>query len=52
MNTALIEIALVYAAFHVGHSHAIYRHESRRNGFMRIWVSIPGPWGTRISKRI
>ena len=50
--TALIEIALVYLAFHAGHSHAIYRHESKRNRFMRVWISIPGPWGSRISKRI
>jgi hypothetical protein len=49
--TALIIIALIYAAFHLGHSHARYRY-SRGSVLRRVWVSLPGPFGTRISKRL
>lgn len=61
MITVLILIALVYLAFHVGHSHANYRH-GRAHGRRGIslywhvgrgpWVSIPGPFGTRIGHKL
>jgi hypothetical protein len=48
----LIIIGLVYLAFHAGHSHAKYRHYRRYPWYRRIWVSVPGPFGTRIGKRV
>lgn len=51
MTAVLIVIGLIYLAFHLGHSHARYR-QARGRRFMRIWVSIPGPFGSRISKRL
>jgi hypothetical protein len=51
MHIVIIAL-LIYVAFHLGHSHARYRQASRRGFFRRIWISIPGPFGTRISKRI
>ena len=48
----LIIIALIYVAFHFGHSHAKYRAARRHPWYRRIWISIPGPFGTRISKRL
>jgi hypothetical protein len=48
----LIVIFLIYLAFHAGHSHAKYRANRHRGILSRIWVSIPGPFGTRISKRL
>ena len=61
--TALIIIAAVaaYAAFHAGHSVASYRH-GRARGRRGInlywssvrgpWISVPGPFGTRIGHRL
>ena len=43
---ALIIIVLACAAFHGGHYHA-----NRRRG-LSVWVSMRGPFGTRISKRL
>lgn len=48
----LIIAALIYLAFHVGHAHAKYRAYHKHNRLFRIWLSIPGPFGTRISKRL
>jgi hypothetical protein len=48
----LIIAAIVYFAFHLGHSHAKYRHYRRYPWYKRIWVSLPGPFNTRIGKRI
>lgn len=45
MLAALIILAVVYLAFH----HRSYR-KRRRHG-LSVWASIPGPFGTRISKR-
>lgn len=63
MVAAVIVLAAVaYLAFHLGHGHANYRHHrahGRRgvsvywNSAMRgPWVSIPGPFGTRIGHRL
>lgn len=48
----LILIGAVYLAFHAGHAHAKYRHYRHYPFYKRIWVSIPGPFGTRIGKRV
>lgn len=47
MHLALIVVIAVvlYAVFH-GHHYA----KRRRHG-LSVWASIPGPFGTRISKR-
>jgi hypothetical protein len=43
----IIVIAVLYAAHHGKHVHRnYYRHR------MSLWVSLRGPWGTRISKRL
>ena len=41
----LILLAVLYAVFHHGH----YRRH-RRSG-LSVWVSMRGPWNTRISRR-
>ena len=62
MITVIIVIAVVaYLAFHAGHGHANYRH-ARRGGYGRRpslyigargpWLTIPGPFGTRIGHRL
>lgn len=45
MTVIIIVLAVLYLLFH--HSH--YR-KRRRHG-LSVWASIPGPFGTRISKR-
>ena len=46
MLAALIVIGALYAIFH--HSH--YRRHRRRG--LSVWVSMRGPFNTRISKRL
>lgn len=48
----LIVIGIVYLAFHAGHSHAKWRANKHRGFLARAWISIPGPFGTRISHRL
>ena len=48
----VIIIALIYVAFHAGHAHSRWRHARRLPWWKRVWVSVPGPFGTRISKRL
>jgi hypothetical protein len=45
MTAAIIVLAIAYLLFH--HHH--YRRR-RRQG-LSVWASIPGPFGTRISRR-
>jgi hypothetical protein len=61
MITAAIIAAIAYLAFHVGHSHANYRHGRAhgRRGVSLYWssmrgpyITIPGPFGTRIEHRL
>lgn len=57
----VIVLVLVYLAFHLGHSHANYRH-GRARGKRGIslywssvrgpWISLPGPFGTRIGHKL
>ena len=42
----IICVLVLYAVFH----HRSYRRR-RRHG-LSVWASIPGPFGTRISKRL
>jgi hypothetical protein len=59
---AAIGVLLVfYAGFHTGHGHANYRHGvTRPHRAPSIWwslgrgpwISIPGPFGTRIGHRL
>ena len=63
MTTFLICFVVVglYVTFHTGHGAANYRHSraagNRRKpslylGLRGCWVSIPGPFGTRIGHRL
>ena len=61
MITAIVIIAVAYLFFHVGHSHANYRHgraHGRRGVSLYLsssrgpWISVPGPFGTRIGHRL
>ena len=61
MITALIVIAVAYLIFHAGHGHANIRsgraHGLRpsvywRAGMRGPWVSVRGPFNTRIGHRI
>lgn len=43
----LILIGVAYLLFHVGHSHANYKHLKRRYGNHKVnlyWSSFLGPW--------
>ena len=61
MTAVLIIAAIVYLAFHAGHAHASYRH-GRARGHRGIhlywssargpWISVPGPSGTRIGRKL
>lgn len=57
----LIAAALIYLAFHAGHGHANYRHGRARghrgislywNSARGPWISVPGPFGTRVGHRL
>jgi len=48
----IIILAMVYLAFHIGHAHRKWRHYRHLPWYRRVWVSVPGPFGTRISKRV
>ncbi len=45
MTAAIVILAIAYLLFH----HRSYRKRRRRG--LSVWASIPGPFGTRISKR-
>ena len=54
-------LVLVYLAFHLGHSHANYRHGRARgkrgvslywSSIRGPWISLPGPFGTRIGHKL
>jgi hypothetical protein len=59
--TVIIVAVIAYLAFHGGHSHASYRH-GRAHGKRGVnlywssvrgpWISVPGPFGTRIGHRL
>lgn len=47
MVTAIVVIVLIYAAFHLGHGHANYRHrkaQGLRPNF--YWSSVRGPYAS------
>lgn len=48
----VIVIALIYLAFHFGHAHSTWRRYRHKPWWKRVWVSVPGPFNTRISKRL
>ena len=57
MITVIVIAVLAYLAFHLGHSHANYRHGRAhgKRGVNLFWssargpyITIPGPFGTRI----
>ena len=59
--TVIIFIAIICVAFHLGRSHANYQHgraHGRRgvnlywSSIRGLWISIPGPFGTRIGHRL
>jgi hypothetical protein len=61
MLTVIIVIAVAYGLFHLGHAHANYRHGRARgrrgvnlywSSVRGPWISIPGPFGTRIGHRL
>jgi hypothetical protein len=50
--TILLAVAVIYVAFHIGHSHSKWTYHRRQPFYKRIWLSVPGPFGTRIGKRV
>ncbi len=42
----IIVLVVVYVLFHAHH----YRRRRRRG--LSVWMSLPGPFGTRISRRL
>ncbi|MFI5064089.1 MAG: hypothetical protein ACHP9Z_08950 [Streptosporangiales bacterium] len=54
MAAVIILIAVGYLLFHAGHSHANYRRGANLywSSARGPWVSVPGPFGTRIGHRL
>ena len=61
LTLIIIVAAVAYLAFHTGHGHASYRHARARGGGRMPslylgargpWISVPGPFGTRIGHRL
>ena len=61
MITTIVIIGAVYLAFHLGHAHANDRHGRAhgrrgvnlyRSSIRSPWISVPGPFGTRIGHRL
>jgi hypothetical protein len=48
----IIILALLYLAFHLGHAHSRWRQSRHLPWPRRVWISIPGPFGTRISRKL
>jgi hypothetical protein len=48
----IILAVVAYLLFHIGHSRRHYRNNSHRSFLSRVWVSIPGPFHTRIGRRM
>jgi hypothetical protein len=48
----VIILVLIYLAFHVGHSHSLWRQNRKRGFLRRCWISVPGPFHTRIGRRL
>ena len=46
MITVIVLVVVGYALFHLGHSHANYRHGRAhgRRGVDLYWSSVRGPW--------
>ena len=61
MLIAIIVVVVLIAGWHGGHAHSNYRH-ARAHGHRGVnvmyssargaWMSIPGPFGTRIGHRL
>jgi hypothetical protein len=61
MEILIIVIIIAYVIFHLGHSRKNYRH-ARAHGHRGIgliwyagrgpWVSLPGPFGSRITHKL
>jgi hypothetical protein len=61
MITFIVIIVVAYVFFHAGHGHAHYKY-ARAAGHGRKpslylgargpWISVPGPFGTRIGHRL
>jgi len=61
MEAVIIVIIVAYACFHLGHGHANYRYGRAhgKRGMNLFWssargpyVTIPGPFGTRVGHRL
>lgn len=48
----IILIAVLYALIHAWHARKRWKRARHYPWWRRIWVSAPGPFGTRISKRL
>lgn len=52
--SVLVILILIYGSYHFGHSQAKWRHYRNHRFTIRLFLSVPGPWGSRvgISKRL
>lgn len=48
----IIVIGILYVVFHGFHTRRKWRHYKRLPWHRRIWISVPGPFGTRIGRRV
>lgn len=52
MSHLIIAIIGAYLVVHFLFSAHHYRRNSHRSWLSRVWVSVPGPFHTRISRRL
>ena len=52
MEAIIILLLIGYVCLHVHHSRRKWRHYRNRGFLSRCRLSVPGPWGTRISRQL
>jgi predicted PurR-regulated permease PerM len=48
----IVLAGILYLAFHGAHSRRHWNRNGHRSFLSRVWVSIPGPFHTRIGRRM
>lgn len=51
MGTIVVIVIICYVLFHGHHARRNWRRHAHLPFGARVWVSLPGPFGTRISRR-
>lgn len=52
MEVVIVLLLIGYVCLHAHHARRKWRHYRHRSFLSRCWLSVPGPFGTRISRRL